>query len=85
MRVAISDDLIHKVVRDFYPIPHSHDFEVELRDMNIFTRFDLIKAHYQTSIEENDIQKSAITTHFHLFEFTRLSLGLETWLRLLKG
>lgn len=57
------------IVCDRYPIPHIHDFAMELQGRHISTKLDLIKVYYQIPFEESDIPKTAITT---LFWFTQI-------------
>ncbi|KAL7306185.1 hypothetical protein TKK_0001629 [Trichogramma kaykai] len=63
-------------VSDMYPLPIIEDLLQESPG-NVFSTVDLQKAFYQIPVTEEDIEKTAVTTPFGLFEFLGTSLGLR--------
>uniref|UniRef100_A0ABD2X6S9 Reverse transcriptase/retrotransposon-derived protein RNase H-like domain-containing protein n=1 Tax=Trichogramma kaykai TaxID=54128 RepID=A0ABD2X6S9_9HYME len=64
------------IVPDMYPLPIIEDLLQESPG-NVFSTVDLQKAFYQIPVAEKDIEKTAVTTPFGLFEFLETSLGLR--------
>jgi hypothetical protein len=65
------------MVPDSYPLPNMLDFTEKLAGCMIFNKVDLRKGYHQIPMNEDDIQKTAITTPFGLFEFLRMTFGLR--------
>ena len=63
-------------IPDRYPLPIIEDLLQESQG-NVFSTVDLQKAFYQIPIAQEDIEKTAVTTPFGLYEFLGTSLGLR--------
>ena len=57
--------------------PHIQDLTSALHGTVIFSKINLVRAYHQIPVAEEDVHKTAITTPFGLFEFTRMPFGLH--------
>lgn len=62
---------------DRYPIPNINNFTSRLHNTKIYSHLDLVKAFHQIPVHPDDIQKTAITCEFGLFEYLTMPFGLR--------
>lgn len=64
-------------ITDESPLPTADELFEILSGMNIFAKFDITSMYNQIEMEPEDIEKTAITTHLGLFEYTVMPFGLK--------
>ncbi len=62
---------------DVYPLPNMLDFAAKAAGCTVFSKIDLRKGYHQIPVNQADVQKTAITTPFGLFEYKRMPFGLR--------
>jgi len=63
-------------IPDKYPLRNISDMFDKLRGKCIFSKFDAKDGFFQIPVHVDDIHKTAVTTPFGLFEYTRMPFGL---------
>jgi cleavage and polyadenylation specificity factor subunit 1 len=56
-----------------YPVRHIHDYAYQLVGCTVLSTIDLVRAYHQNPVNPDDVQKTAVTTPFGLFEFPFMS------------
>ena len=67
-----------KTVRDAYPLPRIQESFDALTGAQYFSTVDLASGYHQIAMSPEDQHKTAFTTPFGLFEYTRMPFGLAT-------
>nr|KAG5706518.1 hypothetical protein BaRGS_028689 [Batillaria attramentaria] len=65
-----------KTVADAYPLPRIQESFDALVGAQYFTTLDLASGYHQIAMHPEDQQKTAFTTPFGLYEYTRMPFGL---------
>ena len=81
--------LNRKTIKDSYPLPRIEETFHALTGAKFFSSLDLASGYHQIAMNPEDQQKTAFTTPFGLFEYTRMPMGLSgapaTFQRLMNG
>lgn len=64
------------ICKDAYPLPRVEESLDALGNAQLFSMHDLTSGYFQVAMSEEDRAKTAITTPFGLFEWTRMPFGL---------
>ena len=62
---------------DAYPMPRVEDLIDRVGNATFITTLDLTKGYWQVSVAEEDKPKTAFTTPYGLYQFTRMPFGLQ--------
>ena len=62
---------------DAYPMPRVEDLIDRVGNATFITTLDLTKGYWQGSVAEEDKPKTAFTTPYGLYQFTRMPFGLQ--------
>ena len=66
-----------RTIPDRFQVPHIQDYSHRFSGCTTFSKIDLLRAYHQIPLRPDEIQKTAITTSFGLFEFPFTSFGLR--------
>ena len=69
--------LNQKTVKDAYPIPRIEESFHALAGAKYFSSLDLASGYHQIAMHPGDQRKTAFTSSFGLFEYTRMPMGLS--------
>lgn len=77
-RMCIDYRALNKItVQNKYPLPRIDQLLDQLASAKVFSGMDLAAGYHQIRIAEEDVPKTAFTTHMGLFEYVCLPFGLS--------
>ncbi|XP_040377702.1 uncharacterized protein LOC121053815 [Oryza brachyantha] len=77
MQMCVDYHSLNEVrIKNRYPLPRINDLFDQLEGATVFSKIDLRSGYHQLKIREEDIQKTAFSTRYGLYEFTVMSFGL---------
>ena len=63
-------------IKNKYPLPRIEDLFDQLRGARVFSKIDLRSGYHQLKIRLSEIEKTAFTTRYGLYEYTVMCFGL---------
>jgi len=66
-----------KTTRPIFPIPSTNELFDTVGNADYFTVLDLNSGYHQVPVRDVDIEKTAFSTRYGQFKFTRMPLGLR--------
>ena len=63
-------------IKNRYPLPRINDLFDQLQGATFFSKIDLRSRYHQLRVQEDDIPKNALRTHYSHYEFVVMSFGL---------
>ena len=88
LRLVIDYRSINEItVKDKYPLPDVQTLLDDLQGATVFSTADALWGFWQVPMEQEDIEKTAMTTHFGAYEWLVMPMGLSnspsTWQRMM--
>jgi Reverse transcriptase (RNA-dependent DNA polymerase)/RNase H-like domain found in reverse transcriptase len=77
LRLCVDYRLLNNQTKKYaYPLPRIEEALDRLHGAKYFSSMDLASGYHQNAVEEKDRHKTAFTTPFGLYEYTRMPFGL---------
>lgn len=78
LRLCIDYRKLNNVTKgDSFPLPNLIDMIYNMHGNSLFTTIDLIKGYYQIGMDADSIEKTAFSTPFGQYEYTKMPFGVK--------